>query len=319
MGHDKQTALDTDTQVSPHQQLDLEAEHDPARARNVSNAGLHHEEHKRVADAGTKDATKLHDTAHQASYDSLYTSIDLVAKRMHEEATHIKQIMKAPPDEGAGDQRQVEAIQHIYDGISMEVALLQSAMGSVNKQFGASTAYPIGKDLDLLRGGLNVFADAMRSAQQHYGKDRFQNISFTNIENNVNLMYASAGLEPDKSSPIDKDARTAPAVGDMEKAAIAANEASIHASVQAIKAKLGGSDDELRLEINKLAAAVQETSATLEGVDPARMKALIKKLPPVLKEAQAIVDELRKRESLRQYVDNTLWFTLARLHEKAKK
>jgi hypothetical protein len=174
----------------------------------------------------------------------------------------------------------------------------------------------IGKDLAMLQGGYQRFRVAASAAQSRYGADIHYKEGFDNLNAEIGMMYRHAGLDMADSTPAEPVQGD---VGEMENAAIAASEASIHASVRAVKAKLHAGDAELREEVEKMIAAAQETRAHLETIDPSRIKST-KKLATLIHEMEAVVVDVEKNPKLHEFLQQVAFRnTLSVLHSHLKK
>lgn len=311
-GHGHAHANQQGNQNTSQAQPDVDAEHDPQRARKVSQAGLNREANKR------KD---MQENADDSAYRSLFASIDLLGQRALTAADDIDQIVAGPEDAG-GIYKKAAMIEKISEDIQGQLYVLRMAMGSAGHP-----AYSVSRDLDALCGGLNRFQTAVVSARARLnalakvsGDELGIKTNFETMHGDLSLMYHQAGLEMPSTAPQANSELTDASAGDLELKAIAAAEESITASIPELRAKIGGPEEDLHAEAGKLVAAVVELRVALENMrNPSRIHSTAG-LAKRIHEIDEVLKELEKRPKVHEYVQNAgMYYSLQVVKKFVKK
>ncbi|MFT3695369.1 MAG: hypothetical protein QM831_19705 [Kofleriaceae bacterium] len=119
-----------DASISAVHKVDVDAEHDAARARKASNAAL-----TRTADSEKQKkqdpakAKKLSEAASSKSYDTVQDGLQLLAKAMHQAVPYLKDQMVEDPERN--NQPEVQHIEPILHMISADATNLSNTLRTI--------------------------------------------------------------------------------------------------------------------------------------------------------------------------------------------
>jgi|GEM_PF-5299387 len=291
---------------------DLEPEHAPHAARQVSLAGLRRE-------AAALDPTTQHRKADTADLHGQQSAIVLVAKHMESRAATIDQLCQSRTNTEAGASPAIQAIMACIAEMDAEVSALNSRMGDIkDASSGMSTgADQLTAEIGQLKSGIYVFEAALGRAKW-FAREHGEPITATtaSIDKSIDEMLRKVtreGVELSKGRHA-VDHRSEPA---LFAEAMTDNLGAAHEAAQAMRAEMTtGTEAVLGDDLKKLTRHLKEIENLLGQVTAKSARSYQPRVRTLLAEVHALEKESTPRNLAGMFRNTHLVETVAAIQAK---